>query len=350
VTVSDVNGPSSTELYNKVLLRAVVISLLLHGLIFSVWRVGQDKGWWNQMIMPRWLQLVSQAMLPAIPKKPAVDDISHTQLTFVEVDPALAAPAPPKKPKFQGAVSTVAANREIKVLSEVPNIDGRQEKFNKTIDDGKALPKPKPTPTPVAPTQPQTALPTTAPAQSVPKKSYTPGDLAMVRPSDKPEEGKIDAEAAQQAPAQAQPLPQPENHKPRTLVEALAKNGIPGPQTHQVAGVGDVSPNISQDVQGTPLGDYINQMVDAVRSHWYQLLENQTAESTGKVVLHFRLLPNGLVESKSLKVTQNEVGDLLGMFCQRAVLEPRFPKWPREMRLSLPNDYYDVTFTFFYEP
>jgi hypothetical protein len=348
VTVSDVNGPSSTELYNKVLLRAVVISLLLHVLIFSVWRVGRDKGWWNQMVMPRWMQAVSKAMMPVIPKKPPVDDISRTQLTFVEVDPALAVPAPPKKPKFQGSQNTVAANREIKILSEAPNIEGHQNQFNKTIDDGTALPKPKPTPTPVAPTQPQTAPPKTAPAQSVPRKAYTPGDLAMVRPSDKPEEGKADAEASQQAQVQAQPQPPSETHKPRTLAEALAKNGIPGPQTHQIGGVGNVTPNISQDVQGTPLGDYIEQMVDAVRSHWYQLLENQTAESTGKVVLHFRLLPDGRVTNMS--VVQNEVSDLLQMFCQRAVLDPKFPKWPREMRLSLPNDYYDVTFTFFYEP
>ena len=133
-----------------------------------------------------------------------------------------------------------------------------------------------------------------------------------------------------------------------TLAEAQARNGVTGPKTRHAGGVSDLKPDVSLDVQGTPLGDYIALMVETVRSRWYQLLEDQTAETSGQVVLRFRLHPDGRVSD--MKVLKNEVSDLLQMMCQRAVLDPKFKKWPREMRLDLPNDFYDITFTFYYEP
>ena len=137
MTVSDVNGTSSTE---KILLRALIISLLLHVLVFSLWRVGLVQGWWTEMALPHWMQAVSKAMMPVVPKKPPLDRPSQTELTFVEIDPALATPEPPKKPMFQGAQNTLAANRGIKVLSAMPNIDGSQEKFLKTTENAKPKP------------------------------------------------------------------------------------------------------------------------------------------------------------------------------------------------------------------
>jgi hypothetical protein len=336
VTVSELNETSSTE---KLLLRALIISVLLHLLIASVWREGQAQGWWRNMTMPHWMQWVSRAMMPPTPKKPAVDLPSRSQLTFVEVDPALATPEPPKKPMFQGAKNTVAANREIKVPSEMPNIDGRQEKYLKTTENAKPKPQPAaPTPPP-SPSQPQNTA-----RQDAPKQAYAPGDLAMARPSDKPQDGKTDAEAGNQA----QPQPQPAYQKPRTIAEALAKSGNYGQLTRQAGGVRHISSEAALDVKGTPLGDYIAHMVDAVQSRWYKLLENQTADVTGKVVLRFRLHPDGRVTE--MKMVQNEVTDLLEATCERAVMDPApYEKWPREMRLGLPSDSYDITFTFYYE-
>jgi outer membrane biosynthesis protein TonB len=77
-------------------------------------------------------------------------------------------------------------------------------------------------------------------------------------------------------------------------------------------------------------------------------LETQSADINGKVILRFRLHPDGRISD--MTVLKNEVSDLLQMTCQRAILDPKFPKWPREMRLDLPNDFYDITFTFYYEP
>ncbi len=320
--MSGVNESNSTE---KLLLGAVVVSLLLHLLAFSLWRVGQAQGWWQNMAMPRWMQKVSNAMMPLTPKKAALDIAPQTQLAFVDVDPALATPEPPKKPMFQGARNTLAANREIKAPSDKPNIDGTQERYLKTIENA------KPTPLHAAATPPQ-PQPQNPARQSAPKQI---GDLAMVRPSDNPAD-------------QAQPQPQP-YQRPRTLAEAQAKYGVPGQKSRQVGGVGNVQPDIALDVQGTPLGDYIARMVDAVRTQWYKLLENQTPDVTGKVVLHFRLHPDGRISD--MKMMENEVSELLETVCEQAIYKPApYEKWPREMRLALPNDYDDITFTFFYEP
>jgi len=340
VTVSDANEISSTE---KLLLRALIVSILLHMFIFSTWRIGQTRGWWRDMALPHWMQSLSKAIMPAPLRKLAVSPSSQSQLTFVEVDPALATTEPPKKPMFQGAKNTVAANPKIKELSVMPNIEGRQEKFLKTTENAKPITQPTPQPSP-----PQAAFqPQTAPRQNTSKQAYVPGDLTMARPSDKPEEGKSDADASDQA--QPQPQPQQAYQKPRTIAEAQARRGIYGQQSRLVGGVRNVSPNVSLDVQGTLLGDYIAHMVDAIRSNWYRSLENMSADTSGKVVLRFRLHPNGSVTDMTR--VQNEVTDLLATKCEQAISDSSpFEKWPRQMRLELPKDDYEITFTFYYEP
>jgi hypothetical protein len=349
VTASASNETSSTE---KFILRALVVSILLHLLVFSVWRVGKAQGWWQNLAMPHWMQLMSKAMMPLAPKKPAEELPSQSQLTFVEVDPTLATPEPPKKPLFQGAKNTVAANREIKELSVTPNIDGHQDKFLKTTENAK--PKPQPValtpPQPVAPAPPPTPPPTPPLpqniAQNAPKQSFAPGDLTTARPSDKPQEGKAEAETAAQA--QPQPPPPPADDRPRTLEAARARSGNYGSPSRLAGGVNHLALDPSLDVKGTPMGDYIEHMVDAIGDHWHKLLEHESADLTGKVVLRFRLHADGSVTD--VTPLKNEVGELLETACERGIKEPApFGKWPPEMRRDLANDHYDITFTFYYE-
>jgi outer membrane biosynthesis protein TonB len=355
VTTSESNVTSSTE---KFVLRALVISVILHLLLFSLWRVGQAQGWWRNLTMPRWMQLVSKAIMPVPPKNPPMEIPSQSQLTFVEVDPAQAVPEPPKDAKFQGAKNTLAANREIKTPSDRPDVDGGQDQFLKTIADAPpkplaAAPTPPPAPTP-APTPPPTSTPpptppptptppANIPQQNAPQKTLAPGDLTTARPSNKPQDGKekSDADTA------SQPQPQP-YERPRTLEEARARSGNYGKQSRIVGGVPRIGIDPSLDVKGTPLGDYLAHMVDAVGDHWHKLLEHESADLSGKVVLHFRLHSDGTVTD--VKPLKNEVGDVLESVCERGVKEPApFGKWPPEMLLEISKDYYDITFTFFYE-
>ena len=86
---------------------------------------------------PELKKFLATAPPPEEPPMPA--------LTFVDVDPALAA-EPPKDAKFYSAVSTRAANPDTKVESNVPKIDGKQEQFAKLTEVAKPLPPALPPP------------------------------------------------------------------------------------------------------------------------------------------------------------------------------------------------------------
>jgi len=332
VTVSLVNEPSFTE---KFLLRALIISLLIHFVVFFTYKIGQSQGWWANLAMPRWMQVVSRALAPAIPKKIAAVTQSPTPLMFVEVDPANAIHEPPKAPKFYGANNTVAANPDITKPSTVPDIRGRQDKVLKTTENGKPKAQPlQPTPPP---------RPETVASAALPKKAYAPGDLASARPAETARESKPEAETAIDA------QPQPVYQRPRTIAEAMARNGTLGEKTRQAGGVSNVKMTSSLDVKSTAIGDYDQGFVDAVKARWDQLWENRIPNSSGKVVLEFRLLPDGRITN--MTNTQNEVTSFMENICEQAILDPSpYQPWPREMRLEIPADYRDIQFTFFYDP
>src|SRR5947207_2695296 len=99
VTVSGANDANS---HSKLLVWALVLSLMVHVTGYSVWKVGQKQGWWKEMAVPRWLQGVAKPLIPPELKViPAIQPAPQTQLHFVEVDPALALDKPPPDPMFQ---------------------------------------------------------------------------------------------------------------------------------------------------------------------------------------------------------------------------------------------------------
>jgi outer membrane biosynthesis protein TonB len=330
VIASQANDDRSTE---KLLLRAFLLSMLLHFLFYGVWKTGEARGWWHELKLPRWMQLISKTLTPKAPVL-VLPPRTAPSTMYVDVDPETVAPQPPKETKYYGSHNTVAANKEIKTPSLLPNVEGRQEKVVKTTENAptKAVPL---QPTPPAAPQPQVA------AQSPPKKTEAPGDLAMVRPSDKTQEkdGQSQAETAVQ--------PQP-YQRPRTVAEALArKNGTLGEPMRQVGGVNNLAMKSALDVAGSPIGAYDEAFVAAVRARWWQLLENRHPPA-GKVVVEFRMHPDGRITN--VKIDQNEVSELWGMICQQAILDPApYLPWPKEMRLAIAADFRDVQFTFFYE-
>jgi hypothetical protein len=333
VTLSEVNEPSFTE---KLILRALIISLLIHFLAFFTYKIGQSKGWWANLAMPRWMQSASHALVPAIPNKIAAVQQTPAPLMFVEVDPANALHDPPKAPKFYGKNNSVAANPTITKPSTVPDIRGKQDKALKTIDAGKPKAQPmQPTPPP---------QPATVAKEPAPKKEYTPGDMASAAPAEAAHESntKPDAEAV------AEVKPQPAYQRPRTISEALARNGTLGAKSLQAGGVPNVQMNSGLDVKSSAVGVYDDQFVQAVKAAWDKLWQDRSPNSSGKVVVQFRLLPNGTITD--LKTTQNEVTALMGSICEQAINNPApYAPWPPEMRLEIPNDFRDIQFTFFYE-
>jgi hypothetical protein len=76
----------------------------------------------------------------------------------MEVDPALAAPEPPKDAKYYGVVNAKAANPDATVETTDPKLDGKQEKVPRLAD----VPKPEKFPLQPAPPEPK-------PAEAAPK-------------------------------------------------------------------------------------------------------------------------------------------------------------------------------------
>ena len=101
-------------------------------------------------------------------------------------------------------------------------------------------------------------------------------------------------------------------------------------------------------VARTPFGSYDAALVAAVQQRWYDLLDSTTfAQRSGRVVVEFRLYYDGRITD--MKIDGNEVGEILGALCQRAVLDPSpFAQWPSDMRRAVGKNYRDVMFTFFY--
>jgi hypothetical protein len=333
VTASEVNEPSLTE---KFILRALIISLLIHLLVFFTYRIGQSQGWWTNMAMPRWMEAIARALTPAIPNKIAAAKPAPTPLMFVQVDPANAVPEPPKAPKFYGANNTIAANPEITKPSTVPDIRGQQDKVLKTTEDGKPKAQPlQPTPPP---------RPESVPKTAAAKETYTPGDMASAKPAEMAHksDSKASAEPATNAPVQ------PVYDRPRTLAEAVARTGTLGRKARQMGGVNHINISSSLDVKSSAVGDYDRQFVEAVQASWDQLWENRTPNGSGKVVVRFRLLPDGRIQG--MTNISSDVSDFMENMCERAVLDPApYQPWPREMRMEIPNEYRDIQFTFYYD-
>jgi hypothetical protein len=324
----------------QLLLKALIFSLALHLLLFGTWRGGKDAGWWHHAALPKWIHVTPALLKPLALKKvaPPPRPSPPPQLTFIDVDPALADATPPKAPKFYSANNSSAANPHPKKAA-TPEINGHQTRYVKTTDNVKLHPEPM---HPSPPRKEPTAQTETKPA---PQKTYVPGDLAMAKPREKAQEGT----SITVAPADAQPTPKPEpvHTRPRTIAEAMAQHGITGERSHQEGGVQQLRMDSTVDAVKTPYGDYDQEFIDAVRNHWYQLLENVTVDGTGKVVIEFRLLPDGRITH--LQIAQTDMSDLLSLVCQRAIQEPApYKPWPLEMRSAIPKEYRDVTFTFYY--
>ncbi|HEX3988545.1 MAG TPA: hypothetical protein VHZ30_03880, partial [Verrucomicrobiae bacterium] len=285
--------------------------------------------------------------IPQMQKKPGtLATKPHTELRFVQVDPANAQKEAPKVPKYYSSQNTFAANPNVTKPSTVPDVRGKQDKFMKTTDEGK--PKAQPLqPKRTVTTQPQHEVKEVAAA--APKKEYTPGDLVSAKPVEVARDGDGKADIKTEAQKSVEEQPQPAPQRPRTIAEAMERNGTLGGQPmKQAGGVSRVGITSQLDVAGSAIGDYDKDFVDAVSACWNQLWEGHSANGSGKVVLEFRLHPDGRITD--MKVAQTEVTELMTDFCKQAIFDPApYKPWPREMRLEIPTDYRDIQFTFYYE-
>lgn len=308
---------------------AFAISLVLHACFFGFWKVGKQLGWWQHQAT--WLLNWQKKKMARPPRRfIKVPDVAaarqpEVRLTFVEVDPTLPTQEPPKDTQFYSTKATRAANPDQTLDTELPKIDGTQNKIMRTED----VPKPKPFP----------LQPAVEPAKDdrqeepKPKSQDTPGDLAKAKPL---------TDGINLGTGEEQ-----RKLRPRTLQEARARNQLAGEKT-KVDGATRIRGQVSINSKVTPFSSYDAAFVAAVQQRWYDLLDSSPfSQRSGRVVLEFKLTYDGRITD--LKASDNEVGEILSLLCQRAILDPApYARWPDDMRRMIGANYREVTFTFYY--
>ena len=308
---------------------ALLISLMLHLGGWGGYELGQRLGWWQRLRESAWLHKLEKKTVP-VPAAQVKKQAEEPPLVFVEVTHPETEP-PKKTPNYSNRNSQ-AANPDATRETSQPKVDGRQKDVLK-MEDVPKLPKLQPS---APPQQPEPAV---KPAEEThPPDAMSLGDLKL----SKPPVAKTEEEKAQESAQAAQ--------RPRTLSQAYAQQPqLPGQKLQQDGGVRRQRMYTSLDAKATAFGDYDLAIIRAVQQRWYDLIDSNrfARDRTGKVILYFKLKPDGSVEE--LKILDNTVGDLLGYVCEEAVQDAApFGNWPSDMRREIGANYRDISFTFYY--
>jgi hypothetical protein len=325
-------------------LAALAISLLAHLVLFGGYELGRRYGWWQRDLLPSWLKSTTRTVMEIQKERlhPKPVPQQEVPLLFVEVDPAVATPEPPKNAKYYSSKNSVAANPNPMIETQQPKIDGTQTHVAKT----ESVPRTKQFP--LQPSAPKAPAPQksqeTAEAQPKPKGGLKPGDLAMAKPAEKPDDGKADTDKGD--------TPAIVPHKRwRTLAEAeMAQQRLVGEKIKQDGGVKRNRVLASFDAKSTAFGDYDAQIIAAIEQRWFDLLDNPvfTNLRTGKVAVEFHLNFDGRITD--MRVIESSVDDMQSYVCQRAISEPSpYERWPSDMRHLIGANYRIVTFVFYYD-
>jgi hypothetical protein len=320
---------------------AVLLSVVIHLMLLGSWRLAKRLGLWDHH--SAWLVKLSQRLastkprirFPLQPKPPAPSPQNQEiPLTFLEVDPSTAVNVAPENAKYYSTRNTLAANPEPEA-KETPQIDGKQNQVVRVMENEKPKPFPlQPSPTP----EPD---PEIDPKPKGGDAGQKPGDLALNKPRDPrpPSDGLSDSGKGQTLTTQPERI--------RKLAAARAQAALTGQKSKQDGGV-EHRGRVAFNAKATEFGAYDAAFIAAVQNRWYQLIENNlVTPRAGKVVLEFKLTHDGRITD--MKIQDNEVGDILGLFCRNAVEDnQRYPDWPDEMRRKIGLVPRDIRFTFYY--
>jgi outer membrane biosynthesis protein TonB len=347
------------------LIIAILISAVLHLVAAGVWKYRE--------VVLRFHPLARLASVLTTPReaanKPAaaqIPTITFVELpaepppppkppeppprTFIETDNTQVTGEKPKDAQFYSDRSTVAANptNPTGKTGDTPFLDGKQTKIVSTEN---VVPGPPPAPAPKpSPPQPPAPKPTPPPVVAKPvepkpkepEKPVADAGLKIV------EEKKV----AQATPVLPKPAPAP----------APAPAPVPSPMpvgggaTREIAATKSRMTAIGVSRSGvaafnvaeSPFGAYDKEIIRAVQSRWYGLIQqNALYERAGTVRLRFELLADGSVQN--LKIAENSAGEILGLFCEKAIVDSApFKPLTEQLRALIGDDPREVNFTFYY--
>jgi outer membrane biosynthesis protein TonB len=266
----------------------------------------------------------------------------NEQRTFMETDPEQATGEEPKDAKFYSERSTVAANPDNPTgqIGDTPYLDGKETRMMSTesVMPSPAPPAPAavppPPPKPVEPPKSVVEKPTEEPPKKLPDEGVTVAEEKKVAMLEKPAEPVMPILPPE--PPAASPMPAGSHRE-----IAAAKSRV------VAVGVGRIG-IAAFNVAGSPFGEYDKALIRAVQSRWYALIsQNGLYERAGTVTLHFNLMQDGSV--KDMEFKENSAGEILGLFCQKAVVDSApFAPLPDNLRMLIGSDPREVNFTFYY--
>jgi len=369
---------------------AMLVSLLLHAMTFDCWQYREQFA--RLPLFEPIARVVSAAFAPRkyTQIKPAPQTITFVEVPerqppqpkpeppqqFMETDSSQVTGEQPKDAKYYSDRATVAANpvNPTGKTGDTPYLEGKETRVMSTEN---VVPNLGPPSAPVAPSVPVAppALPSppasppavVANSQPAPVAKPSPPSPPPVAVAEQPkqvadkglnaaEEKQFamlppEAAIAPQAP-QTEPSPPAQPQEYRAPSPGSAGTGsqreIVAAKSHLVAsGVSHIGV-AAFDVADSPFGAYDHQIVVAVQSRWYALIEkNQLYERGGEVTLHFQLLDDGMVQGMEIK--ENTAGQILALFCEKAIVDSApFAPFPEKLRMLVGKEPREVNFTFYY--
>jgi len=357
---------------------AILVSLLLHAFAFGSWQYRAAL-----MKLPGFSSLAKLMHVSYAPPKPAAPAV--TTMTFVavdepktkaerekeqaakhfmETDASQVTGEKPKNAKFYSDKSTVAANPNNPTGKQdnTPYLEGKETHVMNSADvptpSGAATPAiqggasappvpqaPQSKPTPQAPPQPKAA----SPPQEVPPVGVKIVEEQKMAMAPKP---VVQPEVVTGSDVPVSP-PSPANPAGAGAPAVASEPGVPGREivarkAHlTVAGVTRFGV-AAFGVDENPFGAYDKKIIKAVQSRWYALIDRfGMYERAGAVTVHFQLLDDGQVQD--LKVSDNTAGEILSLFCEKAIIESGpFDPLPDNLRALVGKEPRDASFTFYY--
>ena len=342
---------NTSDATNPLLIRALVISVVVHLFLYGGYQLGNHYGLWKKDWRPAWLVALEKSLHWIPPAKPLNAKTLQQQqfkqppqLVFLDVDPAVVTPEPPKNAKYYSSRNSQAANVEATIENaENPNIKGSKSQTGRTTES-KSSKSSQLQPSPPKPEQKPVKEPDQPESKPKPAGGKAPGDLAMAKPAEHPGEAET--------PKTADPGESvtPVHKRPNTLVEAKMREALAGHKMQENGGVKRHLKFDSLDAKATPFGEYDRQLIEAIQNRWFDLLEEKSfsRDRTGRVVLEFNLNADGRITD--MKIVENTVDELLAYVCEKAVMDPApYAPWPADMRRLLDSNQRDIRFTFYYE-
>ena len=335
---------------------AVVVSLLLHALTVGCW---ENRDSIARFTLFKPIAALAHVLVPQSYQARAAS--AEQTITFVEAPAPKPAPEPPKEfmetdasqstgeqPKnarYYSDKASVAANADnpSSKNGETPYLQGKQ---SRTMSTETVAPNLGPGSTPVAPPAPP-------PSASVKAQVKPTATAKSEQPKEVPLEGLNlveEKKLAMVSPEETVPSPpSPVRPPPSQAAGNPSDRDLAALKSHlAVSGVTKIGID-AFNVESSPLGAYDKQLIKAVQSRWYALINKNGLDSDGEgtVIVQFQLLQDGTVQG--VKTKETSAGVVLSLFCESAIQQAApFEPVPDNLRILVGDRPREIEFTFHY--